>query len=167
MSDDRVKLVSGLLGFLSGSNEEVKPKEEVPKEVQVEQTPSGVTLDEVKALLESQKEDPKVTPEPSEEPENGDVVDYKGKFEEYQDQLVLSKVESGFHASGVEVPRFEDLKGFLKLDKLKDSEGNLSDENIDKFVTLITGIATKTPPKSGKRRTATKAGLGRYLEEDN
>ena len=123
---DRVKMLGELLSLISEGEE--------PKEQEQEKTPEkgGITKDEINEILkeiqeaksenkssEGQDDAPKKAPE-------DDVVDYKGKFEEYQNELVTTKIESGFRAHGVEVPDFNDFREFLDLSKLKDSEGNLS-----------------------------------------
>lgn len=167
---DRVKLLGDLFAILS---EGAEPKEQEKEKEKTTSEKTTITKDEISEILKEIQET-KVENKSSEGKEEtpkkvkeDDVVDYKGKFEEYQNELVTTKIESGFRAHGVEVPDFNDFREFLDLSKLKDSEGNLSQEEIDKFVGLVVGVATKTPPTAPKKRDITKQGMSRYLEDAN
>lgn len=165
---DRVKMLGELLSLISEGEE---PKEQEQEKTTPEK--GGITKDEISEILKeiqeakSENRSSEGQDDTSKKAPEDDVVDYKGKFEEYQNELVTTKIESGFRAHGVEVPDFNDFREFLDLSKLKDSEGNLSQEEIDKFVGLVVGVATKTPPTAPKKRDITKQGLSRYLKDED
>lgn len=169
---DRAKMLGELLAFVSGDAESQEQEQEKEQE-KVSSEKTGVTKDEISELLkeiqgsQQENESSEGQEKTSEKTQGDDVVDYKGKFEEYQNELVTTKIESGFRAHGVEVPDFNDFREFLDLSKLKDSEGNLSQEEIDKFVGLVVGVATKTPPTAPKKRDITKQGMSRYLKDED
>lgn len=109
------------------------------------------------------KEDPDSGEKDAEDLDDDGVIDYESEFKAQQDDLILTKVNTGLNSKGVDLD-FAEIHQYFSLDSLKDEKGRPVQEKIDELVNSMAHVATKTPPR-GKKRVERKPGMAAYLDE--
>lgn len=110
----------------------------------------------------------KVEEVPAEEEE---VTPQRNSLSDKEVRLINKTLKADLASKGIDGDLVDSLIEFIDYDKLRDEEGEASDEIVETLATTLSNIALRKPPRGGSDDhdilNPNKGGLSKYLPQNN
>lgn len=112
---------------------------------------------------------PKKVETPSEEEE--EIKPQSNSLSDKEIRLINKTLKADLASKGIDGDLVDSLIEFIDYDKLRDEEGEASDEIVETLATTLSNIALRKPPRGGSDDhdilNPNKGGLSKYLPQNN